>query len=46
LLLPWPCEPGEPQGGLMKPWMARIVPWSPTEARENFLSMASALGIR
>jgi uncharacterized protein len=46
LLPTWPVSPGEAQGEWMKPWMARIVPWSPTEARENYLSMASALGIR
>jgi hypothetical protein len=39
------AEPA-PWAPLPTPWMARIVPWSPTEARENFLGMAAALGIR
>jgi hypothetical protein len=46
LLVPWPCEPGEPQGSLVKPWPARISPWEPAEARRNFLGLAHKLGIK
>jgi uncharacterized protein len=46
LLLPTPALVTEDRHPGIKPWRVRIVPWAPNEARDAFLGMAKALGIR
>jgi hypothetical protein len=45
LLVPPPMPWGEPQGGRVEPWKAKITPWTPREARERFMGLALMLGL-
>jgi uncharacterized protein len=46
LLVPAPMPWGEPQGGRLEPWRAKITPWGPVEARKTFMGLALMLGIK
>jgi uncharacterized protein len=43
LLVPCKWDHADPK---VAPWMARIIPWSPAEARKAFLGLAGKLGLK
>jgi uncharacterized protein len=45
LLVPPPAPWGEPQGEPVEPWRAKITPWTPEQARKQFMGLAIMLGL-